>query len=1071
MLSASTQLQKALKEGQVLYSKPRVIAEWNHNRYTPIAKVDNHNFPEADNGYDLDVFPIESITEPLRPTAGLLKGRAGEGAVVQGYADTPSGYRTYTVDPDAKYKYWTGPAQATDATYANGGGYWLPMQVKPYVTYSQNAYTNKLYICIENSWANPKVWDIQITTDGTNWTTVASNLVPNDKGQVILYRQANGTWGTNVYRDNPMNIKGIKLYVSSMARKHSWFNLIELGARLERDLSSYVVDYSVKHEIGDNDFISPLGVVSSNTGNVTLSNIDGIFNQDNPDSIYKGLIDANVKFTIDVGIDTSNWGGTGYEYIRQATMYAESWSGGGEESVTVNLKDASKFLQEITPLPELMENVSIGMAIWRILDSVGFIDYNYARTAEFASQKIKYYWTSESQTVWEHISELCRTTQSAAYFDEHGILQIKTRSDAFSKTAPVAWTLDYAKNGTKQPDIIDVNIGSQYEANKVTVKYQTTKLAEDSQGRPISEIIWQPEGTVALRSTGLAADMTKTDMRFWIDKRHAPMWPYEGICNIRGELIKYKGKGYRYYPKGGTYTGDIDKDTVFKVIYTTDEKLEIDNKLSNPSHSWRNYFTGYMKVVERGWDDTTAQAHDVTIAAWRENGGWWGTTSGTQRRWNGGIKHYPAENILRLQTNKHFKNPGYWYTVKRTGVGNETMKYWGTRVRFPKAGRGKQQMAGIWMWGNASQNVMYAIDIHTTRTVDRKKANEIRVLKRKDGKYSHVGGGKGAAFAVNENTWYDIDVAMTSGNFTVTVNGKLVLKVSDSNATQLTETGSCGIYVRGNTVADFEYFYGLADGAVQETDLDNSSYLDIIRGGYYSNQFYKDNAYRVRTYRKRRGKKTTTYKQWYDRRFFDEFGLQVHEVRPYEITFEKFPAIYSNLYVSNEDQTVVDEYIHNPFGAKFIIANASPDDAIVNGEDTKTYGKDNPVNHKLLITGRTIQRAEPKEYVVQNEQAIRARGEIALEFNSDWIQSESAAKALGDWVVDMWSDPCDEVEISVFGNPLFQIGDIVAVNYPPGDMDAATHKYWVTAVDQDWDNGPNTSLSLRRARVLIPAEF
>jgi hypothetical protein len=171
------------------------------------------------------------------------------------------------------------------------------------------------------------------------------------------------------------------------------------------------------------------------------------------------------------------------------------------------------------------------------------------------------------------------------------------------------------------------------------------------------------------------------------------------------------------------------------------------------------------------------------------------------------------------------------------------------------------------------------------------------------------------------------------------------------------------------------------------------------------------------------------------------------------------------LYISNSDQVVCDEYFNDPFKAKFILANADLGNAIVNGEDTKTYGADNPVNQKMVITGRTIQRAEPKDYTVKNEQAIRARGEISLDFQSDWIQSESAAKALGDWIVNNWSQPCDEVEVTVHGNPLLQVGDVVAVNYPPKSLSASTHKYWVLAVEQQWDNGPTTALSLRRARI------
>lgn len=1066
MLSSSTQLQNAIKQASVLYSKPRVIAEWNHNRYTPIQTVDNFGYAESDNGYDLDVFPIESITEPLRPTAGLLKGRANEGAVVQGYGDTPRGYRTYTASPAAKYKYWTSPAQSTTDAYS-GGGYVLPQTVQPYVLYSRPALTNKLYICVEDSWHGPQVWDIQITTDGTNWTTVASNPTRNSKGQVILYLQANGSWTTTVNRDNGINIRGIRLVVRSMEWYHSWFNLIEIGARLEKDLSDRVIDFGVKNEMGDPDLVTPIGVASSNTGSVTLSNIDGIFNYDNTSSPYYGLIDANVKFTLYLGVDVSAWGGSGFEYVRQATMYSNIWAG-DEDTVQVDLKDASKFLQEMTTLAELMENVTIGMAIWRMLDSVGFIDYEYDRNAEITTSRLDYFWTDADRTVWEQIQEICRTTQTAVWFDQYGILQIKTRDEAFDKTAPVSWTFDYAQNGTKQPDIAEVHLGESYEANKVTVKYTTTKLAVDDQGRPISEIVWQPDGDVVLRSTSLTTDMTANDTRFWIDKKDVPVWPYEGMVNIRGELIKYKGKGYRYYPKGGSYTGNIDNDTVFKVIYSLDEKRQIDNELSNQYHSWRNYFTGYMKVVERGYDVTVPRAHDVVPNIWKQNGAYIGKHGGTQKLWNGGIKFMPADSIMRLSTaGKKGLDSTWWYTARRGGVDNEAPRWLGTRLRFPKGQGNKHFIAGVWMWGDTGSNDMYGVEITTTKEASkvRKQKNEISIVRRKGtGEFKRLT--KGAPFAVSENQWFDLDVSMVDGDWAVFVNGTLAIKFNDTS-TLLTRTGRCGLYTRGQTTVDFEYFYSLADGGLQDSDLDESSYLDIIRGGYFSSQYWKDCVYshKWKMSYNRRGHRATYQKIWYNQRYFDEFGQTVHEVRPYEVTYEKSPVLYSSLYFSNTDQVVCDEFVNDPFKAKFVLANADLNNAVVNGEDTLTYGKDNPIQHKMAITGRTVQRAEPKDYVVKNDQAIRARGEISLDFQSDWIQSEAAAKALGNWIVDNWSQPCDEIEITTYGNPLMQIGDLVAVNYPPKNMSADTHKYWVLGVEQAWDNGPGTTVSLRRARI------
>lgn len=1045
MLTASPELINTLQRDDAVRAKARVFAEWNHNRYTKIATVDNFGYPEKDNGYDLEVFPIESITEPLRPTAGIAFAKAGEAKTSSGYSSIPTNKRFYTTSPDAKYKHWTSPGQSSTVapTYSIANA-------KPHVIYDTLAWTNKIYLCFENSWATPVAYTVQTTTNGTTWTTVASNVAVGADGVVELYLQGNGSWSTNPFYTNAVQIKGIKVEVSRMSVGGSYLNVVEMGARLVSDLTDYLVSYDITNEIADADFITPMGIASSNTGSVTLSNYDGRFNNDNPDSLYYGLIDANVKFTIDLGIDTTPQGGPGYEWVRQATMFADTWNV-DMENAEVSLKDASKYLQEIFPLPMLIENVSIGKAIWRMLDSIGFNSYAYSQTAESPESLISYFWTDGEKSVWEVIQTLCKATQSACYFDERGVLQIKTRDAAFNKNQPAAWTLDGTTRGVKKPDIVELSVGNSYEANKVTINYKPTSLAEDTQKRPISEIVWEPEGDVVLRSSALRYDMTATTTVMSIDPKDAAYWPYEGMANVRGEIVRFSGKAYRYVNKTGSYS--------YVTIKSNDEKLNIDNNLTADGQQWRNAFTGSLRLTERGVGPTTAVAHDSTIAGWAGN---YGTHATTMRSWAGGLKHVPEDGIMRLQTNKNFTG-NHWYVASRANNAYAEPNYFfGTRMKFPSTPAGTSRAAGLWFHGSADLRSMYVIDVMTTKAVSpfRSYRNEISVIRREPGKNTYLG--KGAVYAIGDNQWFDLEVQANGPIISVSINGRTVLNATDP-ATDLPATSRQGVFARGYTVADFEHYYFSAYSPGSENDLDNSSLLDLRRGGYYSSQFYRDYMYYVRTAKRKVGRKTVTYKQAYRQRLFDEFGMQVHEVREYDVKFEK-PTVYSSLYVSNQDQCVIPEYIGSAFGAKFIVANAARQNAVINGDDT-TLGADNSVSQKMMITARTVQQREVKNHEVKDEQAIRARGEIPLVFESDWIQSEASAKALGEWIINNWSKPSDEVEVEVFGNPLFQLGDLVAINYEPQDMTSATHKYFVTNVSQSWSDGPVTTMVLRRAHI------
>lgn len=1059
MQSVTTDVINAIQQSADLPTSFRVIVEWSHNRYTT-PTVDNFGYPEADHAFDLDLYPISSLVAPLRPTAGIMHPRASEGTVAVGFSPSVSTTRSYTVSKDSKYKYWSSP------TTSDGAG--AISNASPYSLYSTAVKTNKIYLCFENGWAQPSAYTVQITTDGATWTTVATNPAIGSDGTVALYRQANGTWGTTVSRDNPLDIKGIRVNVTSLTKTNSYLSMIEMDARYEVDLSPYATTFSLESSVSDNDFVSPLGDITANSGSVVLWNGEQLFNNDNASSPYYGLIDRNAKFTIDVGVDSSAYGGSGTTWIRQATMYANDWS--GASTVTVNIQDASKFLQETFPNRTFMQSVTIGQAIWRLLDSVGFNAYDYVSTADDDLTVIDYFWVDGTKTIWETIQELCRTTQSTAYFNENGRLQIVTRQAAFDKSKSVAWTFDYNQNGSKQPDIADLNVTGQYEANHVIIRYKPTTLAQDDQNRPISEIVWQPgseatfidgsstantDQTITLRCSPLAQAMDSSQMYFYLSSQNALIWPYNGIVNIGGELIKYDGKEYWYIDANGVWQT--------QVLHSVDEQRTVDNTKSHPTYFWRNFYSGKMIVTERGYDFTTAISHDIATPQWST--GYIGTAGGTQNSWTGGINHIVSDGVLRIQTGPYVGSQMF-YTCPRSTTMTTTPVNIGTRIRFPSSIKGTEESAGFFWYANSDTTDMYAVSICSTNHLSianrRTFANEVRVMKRHGGTWTSLNGG-GRALLVGEDTWYDVQVSISGNTFSVYVNGQLVLQGQDNSL--LTATNSMGVYVSGNTVAEFQYFWAADSNYTPDNDIDNSSFLDLINGGYYSNETYSTIAYYSKKKNWRRGNKTTDQKAALGQRFLDEFGNLVHEVREYRVDFDKFPVLYSSLYLSNTSQVVVDEYFGNPFGASFIVANASRETAVISGDDSTTFGSDNTVQQKLLITGRTIQQAAEKQYEVKNSQAIAARGDISLDISSDWIQSEAAAKALGDWIVNNWSDPADTVGLSSFANPLLQIGDLVAVNYPLRNMTAATHKFWVIGINQAWSDGLKTTYTIRRARV------
>ncbi len=1091
MQTASATLTNALNNGHTLKATPRLIAEWNQNRYAGIRKIDN-NPSEKSVGADVENFPITTIADVVRPKKrGIIKARASkavaaplfwprsrarlnpqgeEGFTAPDFSDSPGTNRYYTVGADAGYKYWTSPAPSLFVQRSDGSyGFPSDRNVAPYILYKRSARTNKIVVTFESTWARPVDYSIQTTSNlGSTWQTVASNVVPDAEGRVVIYRQANNTWNTNVYRESVATINGIRLVVNSISRPSAQFNLIELSPRLERDLSEYVINYSTDFTLSESNFIAPVGTASSNVANVSLSNFDGQFNNENTGSIYYGLIDSNAEFTMDVVYDLANFGG-GTESIREFTMHVDNWGETSALEMSATLKDSSKFLQEEKVPNILLENVTVGEAIWRICDSIGFTEYEYEKKDDDPSSTLRYFWTDSEKTVWETLQELAEATQTAIYFDEFDDLRIKTRESAFDLAKNPTWALE-ATNANKLADVVEATITADYEANVVNINYKDTKVSDDNRGFPEMHVLWQPEDSFVLRSSQLTRQLNATDMVLRIDPKEAEVWPFEGMMNIDGELIKYHGKEYQYYAKNGGLV------TVW--LYSNEDRINAINSLSDEANSYKNTYTGRLKIEERGVYWSSPRTHTVDL------GGWGGRTVARDLlvtgSYNGGIYHDSNASVMRVTAPSVFGIDSL-YTVTRGQPTDATFRRYGTRIRIPKSNPGRGG-AGI-VINSGDYDSGYYIEVVPSETINanggalRNYIHEVGFFARHTNGSHHRLAGKGTPFVFALDKWYDLDVdfyqeASGAHNITVYIDGIAMSRIRLTSG-RVALTGRNGFFHRGTGAAEFEHFYAHAGGEVAR--VDESSQFDRAHGGYVSGQWGNEYVYGTKDATRTVGGKNEIYKQKYNQYYFDEFGPICHEIREMDIIFEKYPVLHSRLYMTN-DKIVCPEYNADPFGAKFLLGNSSRDNAIGEGEDLITFGAENPVTQHMMIYGRMVFQEEGQVYTeknrsgdeinpLENEDSIRRRGRVEVDIDSKWIQSKAEAKSIARWILKHWSNGNDEVSVEMFGNPLIQIGDVVTLDYPAKNMLRTTHRYFVIGTANEFSQGLNTTLTLRRAKI------
>lgn len=1088
-----TAVETALKQEHNVKALPEVVIEWNMNRY--IGAVPDNTPTEDEEAFDPDLFPIDHIIKPNRPTKGINKARVGSATIGDDYmveGPTPNG-RFYLADPKDHYKYWTSPFASDPSTAALTG-------CKPQVVYDEAVDVNKLIFTFENTWASPATFSIQTTTSATptegDWTEKASQATVGStwkgKGQLVLWWNGS-TWVTTGRVDNAdktpktTSIRGVRIVVTALEGgykvtpdgsnvqstyakyvngtlttfntngKDARFDLIEIAACLEVDLSPHVIETSDNFDLGDTDNLYPIGTITTNDASINLSNlyfdgsewVPGLFSADNTDSPYHKYIDRNAK--VNGRFIYYNEAGTAIGSVQQFKMYTDLWAGQEEETVQLSMYDHSHFLNEQIPRAAMWENLTVPEIVWRILDAEGFVDYHIDQDADRVTEHvIPVYWLDGEQTAWEALNDLARASQSAIYIDSSGVLQVKTRDFALSAADAPVWTFTSVEDGTQLPNIIKCEKTTEYEPNHFKVLYQRTNWSKETRGLPALQMVWEPEGVEVLRSNQLTRTLGTSDTYFYIDSKDVRFWPYEGLVNIDGELIRYKGKQFVYFTGNGT-----GRQT--KVITSMDE-YRSRNDDTPILYRNQNHFTGGLKITERGEWNSEEKSHPVDAAGYSVRH----IVNTNHRTDVAGFKHLKKESKVRLNTPKRFKDYKDLLVATR-GLATDTF-YWhyGTMFRFNR-GRA-QQRGGMVIHNSGTSEDGYYIEFCLSKSLsgkERKNRNELIVYSKVGGKLHRIGG-NGAPLPIGENIWYEIDVSFqdlgADHKLIVHFNGKKVFDENIAGAKKQPPNGKFGMFARGRTSMDFEYLYAIRKD--YNPLPDDFSFMDKVERAYVGRLWEREWVWHEPKKKPRKRRKNTKQKRRWNERYFDDFGPYVHEVREYQVKFDPVPVLHSRLYVTNDWTSAVLEYSGTPFGAEFVIANTARINSVLGGDDALSNpGTDSTINQVITVLGRCLVLGEESDVVAKNDDQILRRGKIETEISSQWLQSKSMARDISEWMKDHFSYGNEQLSVEVFGNPLVEVGDVVHVTYPSKHID---WDCFVIGVDNSFSNGIATALTLRR---------
>ena len=1072
------------------------------------------------------LFPITSIIDPRRPkAAGIQYMILGDPSVAANLAATGVGSastyasskefskRLYFSSTKTAYKYWVTP-KASGTLLSN---------CVLTVSYpaDRTAAANKIVVKFETSHSKPTSWTVKLVNLAGAESLIYTGTTCPDNGIVNLYY--NGTsWSTTepTTVSEGVNLSGLKLQINSIDISGGYLGIIEISARLVRDVTSSLESFDISQNSSDSiTGLVPVGDVTANSLRMNINSYDRSYehyDKINPFNKAKLNLYKNIMVRPFVTVES--------EKINLGVFYLDSYEVDEFGDIAINALDGARELQYIKPPDIVTKDMSSVAIIRRLLDSVGFTNYKFNIVASDNSVVTPFYWfTDPKKTVWQHIQDLCKDTQMIAVFDNNDILQFYPRGYVFDKTKTPAFSFRYNNTSDgKLANIASIGIENVPTVKAIKVMYNPQVTSNYDGGG--DNIYTSP--VVVLGAAALIKDLAAppttpgadlgvvTLSPVQIASSAKQLYSYNGYLVLGKEIIEYDAIKYTYEP----IIPIAGQPTVSKWI-TSDSDVQSGQALAQP-----NTFapTGEYRIKTRNAFDVVKDVADLIHSADTISlqGEWTGRTiesttgiitedesiftlkevsikdaDGVGVDKNNNLFYSVPRSMMTIfapvvQSKPNATDPTLTDYIQNTKYSLVTEKVTsskysnsdgtvsdnfiiGTNMYFPllknpKDGRatGNQRtISGIAFSLNSDNSSGYYLSIATSQNSNADKSfREIGFYKIVNGKpvkmsdqqkdedgsiITGIGGGR----------MYRVDIRANYSTPTVAAGqptpGKvLTLRVSINNKSfvvvdqsPISITQKVGLMsLQG--VSAFDYIY-TAPLSVEEFVGDKSfdPYKGFLGAESALTKTFGDFIFN--------NKSQQTSSTW-----LREFGPVARELKRIKARYTTpgFP-LYPQL-VNNSDVTIAGTSIDSFSMEVYVLNNTGSFTALANNEEKQ-----------FVIVGNSIVSSDSFEYIDPKLSDSDKMEQVG--FDSTWIQRETEAKVLSEWMTDQWSKQQKVVSMQTFLNPTIQIGDVVEISYPNNGLysseDAsipsgfAANKFVVLSIDSayDKDSPPTTSLACR----------
>jgi hypothetical protein len=391
--------------------------------------------------------------------------------------------------------------------------------------------------------------------------------------------------------------------------------------------------------------------------------------------------------------------------------------------------------------------------------------------------------------------------------------------------------------------------------------------------------------------------------------------------------------------------------------------------------------------------------------------------------------------------------------VKNTGIdvaGAAPAYYaFGTTLFFDAKNSTSNQAGGMGFFVNGASDTGYFISIKTSESAA-SQGDEFKILKVKGGVIQKLNDNQslktnknvGQQVGIISGTSYKIDVKVkvVSNKVTITcfINGFKVV-ASDTTAGKeliLPRTANVSLFANLGTI-HFDYVYAMP---IKES-VYNMQGMDTIYNQHISataeiayGDVFATGVPAVES------NSTTKY--------VEEFGPIAREIRYVKKRYERTPSYpkftFQNL---NKGVNVLASKLSS-FDAELYLLNASGVSTTVSSNS----------GTQISVVGNNLVKSDQIVYVDEDNDKFGVQEPIT--FESYWIQKISDAKNLSDFIKTQWSKNPRVVSLSVFGNPMISVSDIVSISYAYHGLEG-TEKFIVTDVNHVWNEGLETTIKAR----------